>query len=60
MQINPKIFSYNTYYAVAVKDSLAFFAGITESLKTLNYLGKAIINADGNGQTINTIYIDTD
>ncbi len=60
MQVNPKIFSKNTYFSVAVKDSLSFFAGITESLKMLDKVGKTKYRTDDNGHTYNTIYIEPD
>ncbi|HMR46228.1 MAG TPA: two-component regulator propeller domain-containing protein [Bacteroidia bacterium] len=60
MQVNPKVFSENTYFSVAVKDSLSFFAGITESLKMLDKVGKTKYSGDDNGHTFNTIYIDPD
>lgn len=60
MQVNPKVFSHNTYFSVAVKDSLSFFAGITESLKTLDKVGKKIYSTDDNRHTYNTIYIEPD
>jgi ligand-binding sensor domain-containing protein/two-component sensor histidine kinase len=60
MQVNPQIFSKNTYFSVAVKDSLSFFAGITESLKTLDKIGKTKYSGDDIGHTFNTIYIDPD
>ncbi|HOZ89996.1 MAG TPA: two-component regulator propeller domain-containing protein [Bacteroidia bacterium] len=59
-KLNPYVYSINSYYAVAVKDTISLFAGIIESLKKLDNVGRNKGMVGDTATTINTIYIDND
>ena len=52
-----KLISTNTYYDVELKDSVPYFAGIIESLKRIENIGKFKTKVGKIAQTINKIYI---
>jgi ligand-binding sensor domain-containing protein len=54
---NKKLISDNTYYDVEMKDSVPYFAGIIESLKRVENIGKFRTPVGKIAQTINKILI---
>ncbi|MEP7169337.1 MAG: two-component regulator propeller domain-containing protein, partial [Bacteroidota bacterium] len=54
---NKKLISKNTYYDVEIKDSVAYFAGIVESLKRIENIGKFRTPVEKEGRTLNKILL---
>jgi len=54
---NKKLISDNTYYDVELKDSVPYFAGIIESLKRIENIGKFKTKVGKIAQTINKILV---
>lgn len=57
---NPKVVSTNTYYDVEMVDTVPYFAGIVESLKQLNHVGRSKRTSTKAAGTINKIFAGTD
>ena len=57
---NPKVISGNTYYDIEHKDTIAYYAGIGESLKRIEFIGKFKTDVQKAGATINKILIGSD
>ncbi len=56
----PKVISANTYYDIEQKDTITYFAGIGESLKRIEFIGKYRTAIQEAAQTINKILIGSD